>query len=163
MLDDRERVHATHPGRKTRAYEVAPCEIRTPAGDPFKERHQWIDGEVDCGEIAGQIVAGRGALPEGKLLAHFPGRLFRGWAGREPRAGFGEIVVRLADHPPLDCALARFTSEKRRAVWPSVLDILDDGRRFGEDEVVVDQHRNAPARVERAVFLGLQIAVGKGQ
>ena len=72
VLDDRERVHAIHPGRKTRADEVVLDEIRTPAGDPHEERHEWIDGEVDRREIAGQIVAGRGALPQRKLLAGVP-------------------------------------------------------------------------------------------
>jgi hypothetical protein len=70
-------------------------------------------------------------------------------------------LIGFVHHAPLDRALARLVSEKRRAIGPPVFNIFDDRRGFVEREIVVDQHRRPLSRIERHVLGRLQMAASK--
>ena len=73
-------------------------------------------------------------------------------------AEVGQIVIGFAHHAPLDRALARIAGEQGRPRRPTLPDMFDNRRGFGEREIVVDQDRHAAARVERPEFRRLQVA-----
>ena len=133
-------------------------EIRSAGGDPQQQRDERIDCKIDRRRFAGQTVAGRGVVPQGELPPKIVQGLLRSAARRETPADLGERGIGLARHPPLDRALARVVSEKGRVQRPTILNILDNRRRFGQREIVVGQHRRAAARIERAEFRSLQVA-----
>ena len=67
---------------------------------------------------------------------------------RTPRAGqVGKIVVILAHHAPLDRALARIAGEQGRPRRPTLPDMFDTRRGFGQRKIVVDQDRRTATRV----------------
>jgi hypothetical protein len=108
-------------------------------GAPQQERHERIDRKIDGRQFAGQIVAGRGLLPWGKLPPQIVQRLFPDSVRRETLSDFSEILIGLGRQPALDCALARVASEKSPPQQPTNVDLCDDRRGFGEREIVVDQ------------------------
>ena len=101
--------------------------------------------KTDRGQFAGQTVVGRGVAPEGDLPRKIVQRLFRSSARRETTADLGERGIGLGRDPALHRAGA--ARERKGAGQPTILNMLDNRRGFGEREIAVDQDRRAAARL----------------
>ena len=80
----------------------------------------------------------------------------------EPLHALGKIGIRLTNKTALDGALAQ-VRRKQGGLRPALLNIFDDRGTLVEREVVIEQHRHAPARREPAEFIAFEVAGIIGQ